>query len=44
VSDARRLGRRGGWLLERVFGLESRWLARHRLPFGLSLLVVARRR
>jgi len=44
VSDTRRLGHRGGWLLERVFGLESRWLARHRLPFGLSLLVVARRR
>jgi SAM-dependent methyltransferase len=44
VSDTRRIGNRGGWLLERVFGLESRWLARHRLPFGLSLLVVARRR
>jgi len=44
VSDTRRLGHRAGGLLERVFGLESRWLGRHRLPFGLSLLVVARRR
>lgn len=43
VSDARRLGNRGGRLLEAIFAAERLLLARWDLPFGLSLLIVARK-
>lgn len=43
-SDTRRLGNFGGWLLERSMGAERFWVSRRRLPFGLSLLALARRR
>ncbi|MCZ6777484.1 MAG: class I SAM-dependent methyltransferase [Acidobacteria bacterium] len=43
-SDTRRLGNLGGWLLERSMGAERFWVSRNRLPFGLSLLALARRR
>jgi SAM-dependent methyltransferase len=44
VSDTRRLGNHGGRLLEAVMAAERFWLKRGRLPLGLSLLALARRR
>jgi SAM-dependent methyltransferase len=43
ISDARRFGNLGGFLLGTVFAAERFWLPRFDLPFGLSFLVIARK-